>query len=95
MTLRIAPTEQERIAKANEALAHLLVNLHKAARYFNEIGATGDAAVLEAHAGALARGREWPGDEITEPDWEAIAAEPAPWRFGCAYGPDDDESGAA
>lgn len=52
-------------ARGAEALAHLLAVLENAARVLEERMFDVDAKIVEAHRAQLARGREWPGDEIT------------------------------
>ena len=51
-------------SRGAEALAHLLACLDNAVRALTEVGCDVDARVIEAHRAQLARGREWPGDEI-------------------------------
>jgi hypothetical protein len=45
-------------------LAHLLAIIESAAKLLDENMADVDAAILRAHGAEMARGREWPGDDV-------------------------------
>lgn len=62
-SLRVAVPDDA--ARGAEALAHLLAVLDHAVEALDWIGSDVDAKILAAHRAQLARGREWPGDEIT------------------------------
>lgn len=75
--LRVATPEDA--SAGAEALAHLLAVLDNAERVLHECMFDVDARILAAHRAQLARGREWPGDEIRSPiDFEH---EPEPDRI--------------
>ncbi len=71
----MADISRLRVALAAEALAHLLACLDRAVRLMDEAGMDVDARVVEAHRAMLARGREWPGDEVRSPFPEEEQAE--------------------
>lgn len=58
--------EESRAAIQAEALAHLLAVLKSAVQLMDECGEDVDARIVEAHAGQLAAGKEWPGVKSTE-----------------------------
>lgn len=54
----------DRMDSAAGPFEHLLAVLESAGNLLRDVGRDTDAAVLDAHRGQLARGHEWPGDEV-------------------------------
>jgi hypothetical protein len=61
-----------------EALTHLLAILKFCEESLDENGFDSSARVLEAHRAQLARGKEWPGDEIDPATAERVTLRIAP-----------------
>lgn len=71
MSVRALRLQDDAALDGHLALAHLLACLRSGVEALDERGQDVDARIVEAHAAALAAGREWPGQPITAPDLDA------------------------